>query len=302
MIWRYLQLAVFWLSYLAWGILIYVSWQIYLQPLSWWWTVWLLTLLFLYARFIEPNCLKIRSEIFDWPGDEKNRKNKNLRLVLISDLHLGVFKGRKFLQRVLTKILEVQPDLLIIPGDLINDPSHSQLTEMFEPLSALKFPIYAVTGNHDSEKPGFHQSETVRQALRKCGVQAIDNQQSIFEKEGVALNIFGLSDLMEGLTDFSILDKMLIDQFNLIVAHNPDTAYQITGAVPAGLVLSGHTHAGQIRVPWIYKWLIPCKYKFERGWYEVQDRKVYVSSGLGEVILPMRLGVIPEIVVLELRI
>ena len=252
--------------------------------------------IFIYARFVEPALMRVRREKFDLGGD------RMLRLVMISDIHLGVFHGQKFLRKILARVKEESPDLLVIAGDLINDPSVNQLAEMFTPFDGFDVPIYAVTGNHDSKKPGYHESEAVRAALRSRGVRVIDNSQDVFEKGDVRLHLYGLSDFIEGQADFTVLGKMRADERNIIVSHNPDSAYEFSDDVPARLILSGHTHAGQIQIPFLYKWLIPCKNAFVRGWYQVKGRQVYVSSGLGEVILPLRLGAIPEIVVLELKI
>lgn len=298
MFWRYLQLMIYWGSWLVWILLIWIVSILPVQPANWlWWILLMLSGLFIYARFVEPYLLRVRRENF-----KLGKGKEEVRLVLISDMHLGVFHGEKFLRKIMGVVLAQKPDLVVIPGDLINDPSVAQLKEMFAPLKNFPVPIYAVTGNHDSKKPGYHESEKVREALRRAGVQTIDNAQAIFEKGFVRLHLYGLSDLMEGKADFSVLEKMRSNQHNIIVAHNPDAAYQIEDILPAKLILSGHTHAGQIQIPFIYKWLIPCKYKFIRGWYKVRGRQVYVSSGLGEVILPMRLGAIPEIVVMDLKI
>lgn len=297
MFWRYIQLMIYWVSFLAWFFLCYAIFKL-ITDFSVLWIVWLgVTLLFIYARFVEPYQLRVRYEKFALgEGGEK------VRLALISDLHLGVFQGSDFLEKILSRVLEEKADLLVIPGDLINDPTVEQLSKMFKPFKDFPLPVYAVTGNHDSMKPGYHESESVRKALRNYEVNAIDNMVAIFEKGYARLHLYGLSDLMEGKADFSILEKLRSNQHNIIVAHNPDASCQIPDDLPAKLLVSGHTHAGQIRIPFVYKWLIPCKYKFVRGWYTINKRKVYVSSGLGTVILPMRLGAVPEIVVMDLTV
>ncbi|MCC6643794.1 metallophosphoesterase, partial [Candidatus Peregrinibacteria bacterium] len=187
--------------------------------------------------------------------------------------------------------------------DLINDPSEAELKEIFKPLAHLGAPVYAVTGNHDAQKPGYYVSERVREELQAVGVKAMDNLHEEVEVQGVKINLLGMSDLIEGEHDWSVLwQKRDRKHFNLLLAHNPDATVDIVPGTPVDLVLSGHTHAGQIKLPPISNWLIPTKHKFVRGWYQVNGRPVYVSSGLGEVILPMRFLIPPEIVVMDILI
>lgn len=297
MFWRLLQQVIYYLSFTVFPLILYIIVVLTQQPLNWWWWIFLLfAVIFIYARFIEPQRIIVREERKTF-----REGGKPVRLVLISDLHLGVFKGEKFLQRILAKIKEIQPDLVVIPGDLINDPSQTELERNFLQLGNLKVPVYVVTGNHDSKKPGYYSSDEVRNVLRPL-VNVIDNLGVCWEGSMAKIEIRGLSDLMEGQADFGLLDNLSPDDFNLVIAHNPDAAHQIAADLPVDLVLSGHTHAGQIFLPPLSDWLIPTKHKFRRGWYEVNQRQVYVSSGLGEVILPMRFLIPPEVVVLELII
>ena len=297
MFWRRLQQAIYYLSFAVFPLTIYIAWALTQRPTHlFWWVLLLLALVFIYARFVEPQRVVVRRErrVFREGG-------KSVRLVLISDLHLGVFKGERFLRKILARVREAKPDLVVIPGDLINDPSPAELKKNFRELGDLKIPVYVVTGNHDSRKPGYYTSEEVRGVLRPL-VTVMDNARATWVGEQTRMQITGLSDLMEGKADFTLLDDLKDKDFNLIIAHNPDAAYRIPAGIPADLIVSGHTHAGQIFLPPLSDWLIPCKHKFRRGWYEVHGRPVYVSSGLGEVILPMRFLIPPEVVVMELVI
>ena len=83
------------------------------------------------------------------------------------------------------------------------------------------------------------------------------------------------------------------------MAHNPDTALEYENSIP-DITICGHTHGGQIRIPFLYKQTIPCEGNFDQGLYETKYGKVFVTAGLGEVGLPMRLGIPPTIEILEL--
>jgi predicted MPP superfamily phosphohydrolase len=300
-----LQYLFYFLSYLSWGFLLWLGWVFYSGDVYWWWWVALLgCLVFLYARFVEPKMIRVKYLQKGVSGKLLQSEQKEIvRLAFISDLHLGVFKGERFLRRVLDRIALERADLLVLGGDLINDPTIRQLGRMFESLRSVAIPMVAVTGNHDSKKPGDFESEVVRVQLRKVGVKVIDNAVERLElNDGRRFVVVGLSDLMEGKADFELLNSLVAEDFNLLIAHNPDATYQLSENLPVNLVLSGHTHGGQIYLPPFSNWLIPTKYKFVKGWYEVNKRPVYVSSGVGEVVLPMRFLIPPEVVILDLEI
>lgn len=295
----YFQWFVFWFSYLVFPWLLFVA-------LAFWSVknskglrillaiVFVFSSLFVYMRFVEPYMLVVRHE------ELLVRENgQHVKMVIVSDIHLGVYKDETFLRRVVSKINEEGPDLVIIPGDFINDPTSEQMVAMFAPLADLNMPVYAVTGNHDAMVPGRFSSKEVRDAL-SGSVRDVDNKVDVFEKFGKQIRIYGLSDLMEGRSDYSVLEGMNDDEFNLLLTHNPDSAHAFPGQYPIDLMVSGHTHGGQINLPPLFPWVIPCEYPFVRGWYEVGDMPIYVTSGVGEVLLPLRFLVPPEIVVMDL--
>ncbi len=320
MFWTYFQWAVYWGSYLIFAWLVFNVWLLWrwhgrarserrgasgrtVRRLWRWlgWVLLVLTVLFVYMRFVEPYWIVTRYEQFV-SGDGTMR----VRVALVSDIHLGVFKDSDYLRRVLEVVRSGDPDLLVIPGDFINDPSAEQLTRMFEPLGNFSVPIYAVTGNHDAKVPGHFSSAEVRAALPPA-VTVIDNAQADFIKDGRTLRLIGISDLMEGESDYSGLVTARPGQFNLVVTHNPDTAHLLPAELyPAGggpdLLVAGHTHGGQMFIPPLVYWMIPCENLFLRGWYEVNGLPVYVTSGVGEVLLPLRFLVPPEVVFLDLYI
>jgi len=304
-------MVLYYFSYLVFPVIVVLIWAGWKWPRVWYiWVLLILSVLFVYARFIEPQQILVVAERFSFvsmdQGENAQIGAMKVKVAVISDLHLGVYKGREFFSRVVEQINAGNPDLVLIPGDVIYDPAWEELQgDLFADLGKIKAPIIAVTGNHDAKTPGYVEAEEVRKALRKYGVNVIDNRQVDFEVgEGDSkfLKIFGLSDLMEGYADLGVLKGMNSADNNLILAHNPDAAYTIPEVDQDALMISGHTHGGQIRIPMIYKWVIPCKHDFDRGWYDVGRLKVLVTSGLGEVGLPMRLGVPPEIVMLELEL
>lgn len=301
-----MQEAAYWLSYLAYPILLFLIVMMWKKPGVWYWTViFLLGALFVYARFTEPQQINVVEENYNFVNSSNEIIDDGLRVAVISDLHIGVYKKPEFLRRVVEEVNKLNPELVLIAGDVIYDPDPIEMEgDLLKELGNLKGKVLAVTGNHDSKNPGYIETEEVRRALRKFGVQVIDNEKFVYESGAKKMNIFGLSDLMENKYELKILNDLNLAEDNLILAHNPDASYFIDPAELSEKVfmVSGHTHGGQIRLPWIYKYVIPSEFGFDRGWYRVGNINVLVSSGLGETLLPMRLGITPEIILLKLKL
>ncbi len=250
--------------------------------------LFLINFLLIYARFIEPNIIV-----------EKNTSIETgfkAKIVLISDLHIGAYNSPKFLERVVEKVNSIENvDFVVIAGDITYYPI-GDLDTLLSPLKNLQKPTYAVLGNHDSQAPGPDIEEVLKEALEKNNVIFLKNEDIYIEDLGI--HILGFGDLLAKEVDIKRL-KNFKDEDNLVViAHTPDTVYSYKYIEP-DLTLSGHTHGGQIRIPFIYKYFIPTKYGFDEGYYETEKGKVYVSSGLGMTGLPFRLGIPPVIDIIK---
>ncbi|MCK5416688.1 metallophosphoesterase [Candidatus Parcubacteria bacterium] len=238
------------------------------------------------------------------------------KIVVIADLHLGVYKNENFLKRVVDKINKIENiDAVLIPGDFTYCPPKN-LDNLFYPLKKINAPIYAVLGNHDSEKPGQPIQQKLKEVLEKNNVIFLHNTSSVIENKDI--KILGLGDNWAKEDDISKIDNFSKDDNLIVLTHNPDTTLQYNNSIP-DLTITGHTHGGQIRIPFIYKSMIPCVYNFNQGLYTLLPSsvstestkniiftnnhygKVFVTAGIGEVGLPMRLGIPPTIEVLELK-
>jgi predicted MPP superfamily phosphohydrolase len=253
-----------------------------------------LGLILLYASWIERHWLIVRLEKV-----ESLKLKKAHRLALISDLHLGVYKSERFLKKVLKQIEGLSVEGILIAGDLINNPSRRQLETMFRPFKEVKVPIWAVTGNHDDRAPGSFTAEEINRELRKVGVRVVDDVAEKVELSGEKMSILGWSDWSGKRYRDELLFRDISGGFRLLLVHNPDVTYYLPEGAELDLVICGHTHGGQLNLPG-KRYYIPSVFDFDRGWYQVAGRRVYVSSGLGEVLLPLRLGRRPEIVILDL--
>jgi len=171
------------------------------------------------------------------------------------------------------------------------------LDPLFATLKEIHGPIYAVLGNHDSHElapphGGDLPTAMVRDALTRAGVQLVDGR--LADCGGV--KIAGIGDLWTGNADFRAALAYRGAAPLVLLTHNPDLAYDVPRHL-SRLLLSGHTHGGQIRLPFIYRYVIPVKGPFDRGlltaaqWSDdpVARPDVFTTSGAGEIGLPMRL-------------
>ena len=250
-------------------------------------------LVFAWARFVEPQRIRVQETVLTGTGAQA-------RLVLISDIHLGVYKDRAYLQRLVERINTLRADAVVIAGDFTYEPGGEPLERMFAPLETLQKPVYAVLGNHDQQAPGPDIDAELRAALATHGVQVIEGRTVTVRGFGVA----GLEDRWAGKDDPGFLAARPTSGPTLVLTHNPDSAIALDPARVA-LVLAGHTHGGQIRIPWLYRHVIPSQYGFDRGEQFLRTPhgrvRVYTTVGTGEIGLPMRLFNPPTIDVLDLR-
>lgn len=250
---------------------------------------------FAWARFIEPQIIRVDQTVLPGTGI-------SARVALISDIHLGIYKDTAFLQRLVERINTLPVNAVVIAGDLTYEPQGHDLQTLFAPLNQLRAPTYAVLGNHDQQRPGPDIDKPLREALTKLGVQVIEGKV-VTDAQGH--HWAGLGDRWAGKDDPAFLRAAAVPQAPLIViAHNPDSALQLrTG--DAAIVLAGHTHGGQIRIPWLYRKVIPSAHGFDRGEQVVQTPhgsvRVFTTRGIGEIGLPLRLFNPPTIDVLQLQ-
>lgn len=235
---------------------------------------------FIWMRFVEPAQLIER--------DTAVALGTGSRVALLSDTHLGVYKDAAFIARA--------PDCVLIAGDFLYAPDRP-LDELFAGFKAIRAPVYAVLGNHDSHelawpKGGETDSAVLISALGRAGVRVIENQVADCGK----LKVAGIGDRWSGREDFRAAAAYKGDAPLLLLTHNPDSAFDAPRGI-SPLLLTGHTHGGQIRLPLIYPHVLPVRGPFDRGLHPqvqwssdpVGRPAVFVTSGLGEIGLPMRL-------------
>lgn len=249
---------------------------------------------FAWARFVEPQLIRV-------DHTELRGTGMQARIALVSDIHLGVYKDRRFLERLVERLDALPVDAVVIAGDLTYEPQRLVLSEAFAPLSVLRVPVYAVLGNHDQQAPGPDIDAPLREALRTHGVRVIEGM-AFTDARGIRWA--GLGDRWAGKDDPGFLRAAVDQGPAIVVAHNPDSAMDLQPG-EAAIVLAGHTHGGQIRIPWLYRKVIPSAHGFDRGEQVAPAAagpvRVFTTRGVGEVGLPLRLFNPPTIDVLQLR-
>jgi hypothetical protein len=220
-----------------------------------------------------------------------------LRLLLITDIHAGIFLKPATLGRIIDRLMQLHPDLVILGGDLVTGHT-SEATPYLDALAGLTAaPLEAwfCFGNHDYFGG---DSEELRRDLAAIGIKTLKNESVTLAHRGGCFVLGGIDDLLFGKPDWPQLESAHGTP-HLLVAHNPDHFYEAAArGVP--LTLAGHTHGGQIRLPNGPPIIRQSRYCLDEGVYSHDSSMLVVSRGLGSVALPLRWGADPEAVLLEI--
>ncbi|MBI2252591.1 MAG: metallophosphoesterase [Armatimonadetes bacterium] len=257
----------------------------------------LISLIFTYAYFIEPYNLKVSEHKINF-----NFYFSQIKIIHISDLHLGAFLKEKWIKEVIHKINQLQADFIFITGDLMDRRKQVEIDRYISILGLLraKSGIYAVLGNHDQSK----EIKELLNSLEKIKIKVLINESEKISLNGFHFWILGVNDPYIGRDNLKLaLEGIPEDNFKLLLSHSPDILRRIESK-KINLILAGHTHGGQVRLPF-FKTLIPFStYKeinyYSSGLFKIKDSWIYVNRGLGMDNLPFRFLSSPEITVLKI--
>jgi len=235
-----------------------------------------------------------------------------LRVVQLSDIHFDEYTEPFFLRDVVNHVNRLNPDMVLLTGDFITDGLFTHNIAKGAEwtcanlLNQLKCPHrYAVLGNHDVRVG----REKVTEALTANGIVVLDNSYLPIERAGSRFWLSGVDDPVEGVPnpDLAIPQSIrnIASEPIVLLCHAPDWADNLLHH-PAGkfvsLMLAGHTHGGQIRLPLIGPFFLPdMGRKYVKGWFRIDNLLFHVNRGLGTVGVPFRLDCPPEITVITLH-
>jgi predicted MPP superfamily phosphohydrolase len=231
-------------------------------------------------------------------------ENTGFKVAVISDLHVGSpYWGIRSLKRVIDATNAERPDLILLLGDFVIQGvrgGHFVAPEAIANALAdlhSRLGVIAVLGNHDWWFDGLR----VRRALESRGIRVLDEEALRLTDRGQSFWLCGLQDLWtRGDGANAALAKVADNEPVLVMMHNPDVFPEIPARV--SLSLAGHTHGGQVNLPIIGRPMVPSRFKqrYAYGLVEEDGRKLFVTSGVGTSIIPVRFGVMPEVVILRL--
>ncbi len=252
---------------------------------------------------IEPGRLVVHEQtiqIDNWPPELDG-----LRIAVISDLHIdNRFITEKKLRTIVSRTNQLQPELIVILGDYI--AGSGRTTERVEPevfgpiLKDFRAPlgVYSVLGNHD----WWYSGAKVRKALEQNGIKVLENESAKVDARGTSFWLVGLADLWT--RPQRIADTVAAvpeGQAVIALTHNPDIFPNVPQRVQ--LVVAGHTHGGQVSLPIIGPVISSSEYgnRWVQGHVFENNHHLFVTTGIGTSIVPVRFGLPPEIVILTLK-
>ncbi len=264
------------------------------------------SLLTIYGSFIEPQILVTTRATVSFPFSQP------LRIAVISDLHVGPYTGKAFIQRVVDRVNNTLPDMVLIAGDFLFTPESSQ--EGLDPLSELRAPlgVFAVMGNHDmgryqtltgKKKVLEDKTDELSALLTRERIIVLQNQSQLITLPQGTIAIAGVDDLWSDKADLGATLKGIPDDVPVILlTHNPDIILD-PRSHRASLIVAGHTHGGQFRLPFIGAIApIPTRTgkKYDQGVFLIDKKTTLaITRGIGETLARARLFAWPEVMVLE---
>jgi len=224
------------------------------------------------------------------------KKLDGFRILHLSDTHHSPFTGLDHIARAVTVSSQLKPDLVALTGDFVSH-ERQYIAPVAKVLGELKAPhgVYACLGNHDH----WTDPEAMTRQLEKNNIRVLINEGFRLESTEAPFWLCGVDDHMVGKTDLAAaLKGAFPDEFKLLLAHNP-VIFRRAARAGVDLTLSGHTHGGQVRVRDNDQRLI--RRRRTAGLHRLATSHIYITRGIGTVVLPIRFQCPPEISVLELR-
>jgi len=257
-----------------------------------------------YAFGVEPNWLERTLHRIKLPC---KRLTGTVRILHLSDFHASPVVPFSLIENSVELGLEAKPDVICLTGDFVTDATpfdHAEYVRILQRLSSAA-PIFATLGNHDggawgARTGGLKDSTVVRELLRAADIPLLHNRSEVVRVRNQSLRFVGVADLWSHEVDGSrAFADVPSDDPAVLLAHNPDTKDRLANH-PWDLMLSGHTHGGQVVLPILGERFVPVRDKrFIAGLKQWNGRYVYVTRGVGNID-GVRVNCRPEVTILDL--
>ncbi len=256
------------------------------------WLVILISLFLVYIFFIEPNLVLITR--INIESEKISKDMGEIKILEISDLHIKNFGVRE--REVLFLIRAIKPDVIFITGDFYE--KLDKLSEVKKFISGLKLKTYAVLGNWDYWAGDI---DPLINMLERNKIEVLINDNRLYFKNGDFINIVGVSDPYTGHDDIERATMGINKKkFTILLSHAPCIVNHLKGE-KFDLIICGHTHGGQVNIPFVKPFWAPTETNYIRGMYETKWGKLYVNRGIGLSVFPIRFLCPPEITLFTLK-
>jgi uncharacterized protein len=250
-----------------------------------------------FAKYALAEANSLSLEKIDIQLKRLPKRLDGFRLIHLSDIHHSPFTGLDHITRAVKIANRLNPDMFVLTGDYV---SHE--TEYIEPVAEVlgtleaEHGIHACLGNHDH----WTDAELVTDSFRRAGINVLINEGFRLTARDAAVWLCGVDDYMVGKTDLrAALRGSFPDEMKLLLAHNPVILRQ-AARLDVDLILSGHTHGGQVKLRDEDKRILPQR-RLKNGLHQRRDTQIYITRGIGTVVLPIRYQCPPEISLIELH-
>jgi uncharacterized protein len=259
---------------------------------------------YLYANRIEPSLLDIQELQIKHPLIPNSFDG--IKMIQFSDTHLGFQYNLHQFNQLVKKINSLKPDIILFTGDLMDEPNqYTEINKLMPILKKLQAPLgkYCIFGNHDH---GGYGSDIYRNIMETTDFSVLLNDSAPIKlSDGSIIYLLGIDDAMLGNPNISLtLKNVPKNSFKILLSHAPDLA-ETASLYPVQWQLSGHSHGGQIKIPFLGALVTPPFGKiYPEGLYSIGEHNplsLYVNRGIGTTRLPFRFMSKPELTVFTLK-
>lgn len=252
----------------------------------------IISLLLLYSIYIEPNNLiikeyKIENKLLPDSFD-------GLKIVHFSDVHYGSTTDLKYLKKIINLINKQNPDIVLFTGDFLDkryNLNEKEINNIKKELKKINSTLgnYLVSGNHDMV-----YKEDFKNIFSESFNLLENEEKLIYYKESKPISLVGLSDASETEVDYKVFD-LENNYYRIVLAHEPDE-YEKIKEYSFNILLSGHSHNGQVRIPFIGAIYTPKgSKKYYEEYYKLDNKEIFISNGIGTSGINVRFNSTPSI-------